>query len=67
MEISAGELQYRLFRLYQDGISIPEYEKISEKLREFSRELGDARKDMDYWCERLTELGICRDALEDTA
>jgi len=64
MEISAGELGYKLFRLYQDGITIPEFEKIAKKLKELSNELGDVRKDIDYWCERLSELKACRGTLD---
>ena len=64
MQISAGELEYKLFKLYQDGITIPEFEKISKKLKELSNELGDERKDIDYWCERLSELKVCRGTIE---
>lgn len=64
MDISAGELEYKLFRLYQDGITIPEFDKIAKKLKELSNELGDVRKDIDYWCERLSEFKACRGTLE---
>ena len=63
MEISAEELQFKLFRLHQDGLQIPEYETILQKLGELSRELGEEKKELDYWCERLRELAVCRNAL----
>lgn len=64
MEISAMELHYRLFRLLQDGLVIPEYDKIVGKLGEFSKEFGEKRKDIDFWCEKLKELEVCRNALD---
>ncbi len=64
MELSADELRFKLFKLHQDGITIPDYEQMALKLREFAEEMGDTRKDLDYWCERLKELEICRKAIE---
>ena len=64
MELSAEELRFKVFKLHQQGIIIPEYEEIIGKLREFSRELGDIKKDINYWCDRLMELEICRGAIE---
>ena len=64
MELNAEELRFKIFKLHQQGIIIPEYEKIIVELRQISQELGDIKKDLDYWCGRLTELEICKGAIE---
>jgi hypothetical protein len=66
MELTADELRFKLFKLYQDGVVIPDYEKVMQKLTELEKETGGRRRSIDGWCGMLSELEVCKSAL-DTA
>ncbi|MBN2325264.1 MAG: hypothetical protein JXQ30_16155 [Spirochaetes bacterium] len=66
MELTADELRFKLFKLYQDGLVIQDYEKVVQKLAELEKKTGGKRMSIDGWCDILAELEVCRGAL-DTA
>lgn len=63
MKLTAGELRFKIFVLQQDGLMIPDYDKVVKKLWEMEKETGGAQKSIDEWCRMLSELEVCRNAL----
>ena len=63
MIVSAGELLLKLKLLDQKGIRIPNYERVIWMLDEFVRTMGDEKRDLDFWCDRLVELDAFRDEI----
>jgi hypothetical protein len=63
MELTADELRFKIFRLHQEGIVIPDYDKVVQKLAELEKKTGGARRSIDDWCNTLSELEVCKSAL----
>ena len=64
MVISAGELMLKLKLLEQKGIRIPHYEQVIWMLEEFVRTMGDQKRELDFWCDRLVELNGFRGEID---
>jgi len=63
MKLTADELRFKIFRLHQEGIKIPDYDKVVQKLTELEKETGGIPRSIDDWCSTLAELEVCKGAL----